>query len=89
MEMFSIGLNHAAPGMAGVYSKHDYLEEMRLALDNWAAHLIGIRKSGSCLFSTWLSAKFADRKAGSGGPKADIRRRHDNFSKAAIQCAKR
>jgi integrase len=40
-------LNHAAPGMAGVYNKHDYLEEMRLALDNWAAHLTGIRKSGT------------------------------------------
>jgi integrase len=40
-------LNHAAPGMAGVYNKHDYLEEMRLALDNWAAHLTGIEKSGT------------------------------------------
>ena len=29
------------------------------------------------------------QKAGSGGPKSDIRRRHDNFSKAAIQSAKR
>jgi len=40
-------LNHAAPGIAGVYNKHDYLDEMRLALDKWAAHLSGMENSGS------------------------------------------
>jgi integrase len=40
-------LNHAALGMAGVYNKHNYLDEMRLALDKWAAHLTGIQKSGT------------------------------------------
>jgi hypothetical protein len=33
--------------MAGVYNKHDYLDEMRLALDKWAAHLTGVQKSGT------------------------------------------
>jgi hypothetical protein len=33
--------------MAGVYNKHNYLEEMRLALDKWAAHLAGVQNSGS------------------------------------------
>ena len=28
--------------MAGVYNKHDYLGEMRLALDQWAAHLSNV-----------------------------------------------
>jgi integrase len=40
-------LNHAAPGMAGVYNKHDYLDEMRLALDKWAGHLAGVQNYGS------------------------------------------
>jgi hypothetical protein len=35
------------PGMAGVYNKHPYLDEMRLALDKWAAHLTGVENSGS------------------------------------------
>jgi integrase len=40
-------LNHAAPGMVGVYNKHNYLDEMRLALDWWAGHLAGVQNSGS------------------------------------------
>jgi hypothetical protein len=32
--------------MAGVYNKHDYLDEMRLALDQWAAHLNNVLVSG-------------------------------------------
>jgi integrase len=40
-------LNHAAPGMASVYNKHPYIDEMRVALDRWAAHLAGVRNSGS------------------------------------------
>ena len=40
-------LNHAAPGMAGVYNKHPYIDEMRVALDKWAAHLAGVQNSGS------------------------------------------
>ena len=40
-------LNHAVPGMASVYNKHDYLDEMRLALDSWAGHLAGVQNSGS------------------------------------------
>jgi integrase len=40
-------LNHAVLGMAGVYNKHDYLDEMRLALDKWAAHLTGVQNFGS------------------------------------------
>ena len=40
-------LNHAALGMAGVYNKHNYLDETRPALDKWAAHLRGIQKSGT------------------------------------------
>jgi len=37
-------LNHAAPGMAGVYNKHAYLDEMRVALERWATHLAQIQK---------------------------------------------
>lgn len=40
-------LDHAMPGMAGVYNNHPYLDEMRLALDKWAAHLTGVENSGS------------------------------------------
>jgi len=40
-------LNHVARSMAGVYNKHDYLDEMRLALDQWAAHLTGVHKFGT------------------------------------------
>jgi len=39
-------LNHAVPVMAGVYNKHPYFDEMRVALDKWAAHL-GVQNSGS------------------------------------------
>jgi integrase len=40
-------LNHAVPGMAAVYNKHNYLDEMRMALDRWAGHLAGVQNSGS------------------------------------------
>ncbi len=36
-------LNHAQPGIAGVYDKHAYLEEKREALEKWAAHLARLR----------------------------------------------
>ena len=32
-------LAHAIPGVQGVYDRHDYLPEMRLALQRWADHL--------------------------------------------------
>jgi integrase len=32
-------LNHAQPGVEGVYDRHAYLDEKREALDKWAAHL--------------------------------------------------
>jgi integrase len=32
-------LAHKLPGMRGVYDRHDYLPEMRIALDKWAKHL--------------------------------------------------
>jgi integrase len=40
-------LIHVALGMAGVYNKHNYLDEMRMALDRWATHLAGVQNSGS------------------------------------------
>lgn len=36
-------LNHAQPGIAGVYDKHAYLEEKRAALEKWAEHLQELR----------------------------------------------
>jgi len=35
------------PAWYGVYNKHPYLDEMRLALDKWAEHLAGVQNSGS------------------------------------------
>lgn len=37
-------LNHALPlpGVAAVYDRHDYLTEMRAALDAWAAHVLAL-----------------------------------------------
>ncbi len=32
-------LNHAQPGIVGVYDRHAYLDEKREALERWAAHL--------------------------------------------------
>lgn len=37
-------LNHALPGMRGVYNRHTYLPEMREALNKWATHLEGLVK---------------------------------------------
>ena len=36
-------LNHAQPGVAGVYDRHAYLDEKRDALEKWAAHLKALR----------------------------------------------
>jgi integrase len=36
-------LNHAQPGVVGVYDRHAYLEEKREALEKWAMHLAGLR----------------------------------------------
>ncbi len=36
-------LNHAQPGIVGVYDVHAYLDEKRAALDQWATHLEGLR----------------------------------------------
>lgn len=35
-------LNHSLSGMRGVYNRHDYLPEMREALNRWGAHLEAI-----------------------------------------------
>ena len=35
-------LNHAQPGVAGVYDRHTYLDEKRAALEKWAAHVRGL-----------------------------------------------
>ena len=35
-------LNHKLKGVAGVYDRHDYLEERRQALEQWAAVLVSI-----------------------------------------------
>lgn len=35
-------LGHAIPGVRGIYDRHSYLDERRVALDRWAAHLAGI-----------------------------------------------
>jgi integrase len=35
-------LGHAIPGLRGVYDRHDFLPQMRDALNRWAAHLDGI-----------------------------------------------
>lgn len=38
-------LNHVSGtfgGVAGIYNRHDYLDEMREALDRWAAHVSGL-----------------------------------------------
>ena len=35
-------LNHAQPGIAGVYDRYAYLPEKRDALDKWAAHLAAL-----------------------------------------------
>lgn len=32
-------LAHRLPGVAGVYDRHDYVPEMRAALQRWADHL--------------------------------------------------
>lgn len=40
-------LNHAPPGISGLYDHHAYLSEKRAALDAWAAHVEGLlRKAG-------------------------------------------
>jgi integrase len=36
-------LAHKLPGMRGVYDRHDYLPEMRIALDKWATYLDTLR----------------------------------------------
>lgn len=36
-------LNHAQPGIEGVYDQYAYLEEKRAALEKWAAHLERIK----------------------------------------------
>lgn len=36
-------LNHVQPGIVGVYDRFAYLEEKRVALERWAAHLEGLR----------------------------------------------
>ena len=38
-------LNHAQPGIAGVYDRHAYLHEKRDALEKWAAHLERLRRT--------------------------------------------
>ena len=35
-------LNHAQPGVAGIYDRHTYLDEKRAALEKWATHLRGL-----------------------------------------------
>ena len=32
-------LGHRMPGVAGVYDRHDYVPEMRCALQRWADHI--------------------------------------------------
>jgi integrase len=36
-------LNHAQPGIVGTYGTHAYLDEKRVALEKWAAHLETLR----------------------------------------------
>ena len=38
-------LNHAQEKIAGTYDRHAYLDEKRAALEQWAAHLTGLKKS--------------------------------------------
>ena len=38
-------LNHVQPGVAGVYDRFAYLEEKRVALEAWSAHLEGLRQA--------------------------------------------
>jgi integrase len=35
-------LNHAMPGLQAVYSRHNYLREMRTALSLWAEHVLAV-----------------------------------------------
>lgn len=37
-------LNHAQPGVEGVYDRHAYLDEKRDALDRWAGHVATLRQ---------------------------------------------
>jgi integrase len=39
-------LNHAEDSVTAVYDRHDYVSEMRAALDQWARHLIVIVSGG-------------------------------------------
>ena len=32
-------LGHRMPGVAGIYDRHDYVPEMRAALQRWADHV--------------------------------------------------
>jgi len=31
-------LSHVIPGMRGVYNRHKYVDEMRVALETWQTH---------------------------------------------------
>lgn len=40
-------LNHAPPGISGLYDHHAYLNEKRAALDAWAAHVEGLLRKAA------------------------------------------
>lgn len=38
-------LNHKVKGLVGVYNRHDYFEERKVALDRWAGYLVALDKA--------------------------------------------